>query len=76
MIPIFIIVHDRITVLKQSIQSFQNQINYPIQIILHDVASTYPPCIQYLQELKDIVDDGVKLEDYIRKIKYFVICIK
>lgn len=49
-IPIFVIVHDRITVLKKSVKSFVEQINTPIEIIFHDVASTYPPCLDYLEE--------------------------
>lgn len=48
-IPIFIIVHDRITVLKESIESYR-QIAQDVQIVLHDVASTYQPCLEYLDE--------------------------
>jgi pyruvyltransferase len=51
-VPIFIIVHDRITVLKQSIESYEKYIKTPIKIILHDVASTYKPCLEYLDEMK------------------------
>lgn len=52
-IPIFIIVHDRINVLKSSIKSFEEQIKTPIKIILHDVASTYSPCKKYLKEMEE-----------------------
>ncbi len=52
-IPIFIIVHDRLEVLKKSVASFENQITSPIEIIFHDVASTFPMCLQYLQEMKN-----------------------
>lgn len=51
-IPIFIIVHDRVEVLKKSVKSFEEQINTPIEIIFHDVASTFPGCIEYLEEMK------------------------
>ena len=51
-IPIFIIVHDRIEVLKKSIESFEKQINYPIEIILYDVASTFQPCLEYLKKME------------------------
>ena len=88
MIPIFIIVHDRVTVLKQSIDSFQTQIKYPIQIIFHDVASTYKPCLEYLEDMKSngymvyrsevnnhlTIMDTIK--DYLQKntnVKYYII---
>lgn len=51
-IPIFIIVHDRIKVLKQSIASYEKFIKTPFKIILHDVASTYKPCLDYLEQMK------------------------
>lgn len=51
-IPIFIIVHDRIKVLKQSIASYEKFIKTPFKIILHDVASTFKPCLDYLEEMK------------------------
>jgi glycosyltransferase involved in cell wall biosynthesis len=51
-IPIFIIVHDRVKVLKQSVESFESQIQTPIEIVFHDVASTYGPCLEYLEEMK------------------------
>ena len=52
-IPIFIIVHDRVEVLKKSVHSFETQINTPVEIIFHDVASTYPGCLAYLREMKE-----------------------
>ena len=51
-IPIFIIVHDRVQVLKKSVASFENQITTPIEIIFHDVASTFPGCLRYLSTMK------------------------
>ena len=51
-IPIFIIVHDRITVLEKSVTSYLNNIKTPIKIIFHDVASTYGPCLEYLEQKK------------------------
>ncbi len=51
-IPIFIIVHDRVEVLKKSVVSYENQINTPIEIIFHDVASTFPDCLHYLRTMK------------------------
>lgn len=51
-VPIFIIVHDRITVLKKTVKSFEEQIKTPIKIVFHDVASTYKPCLEYLKEMK------------------------
>lgn len=52
-IPIFIIVHDRLKVLQQAIESYEKYIKTPFKIILHDVASTYPPCLQYLTDMKN-----------------------
>lgn len=51
-IPIFIIVHDRVTVLDRSVTSYINYIKTPIKIIFHDVASTYGPCLEYLEQKK------------------------
>ncbi len=51
-VPIFIIVHDRVTVLKKAVMSFEEQIKTPIKIIFHNVASTYKPCLEYLEEMK------------------------
>ena len=51
-VPIFIIVHDRITVLKQCVDSIEKQITTPIEIIFHNVASTFPECLDYLKEME------------------------
>ncbi len=50
-VPIFIIVHDRVEVLKKTVASFETQIKTPIEIIFHDVASSFPACLEYLKEL-------------------------
>ena len=52
MIPIFIIVHDRVEFLKKAVESYQEQIKTPIEIIFHDVASTYKPCLDYLEVMR------------------------
>lgn len=52
-IPIFIIVHDRVQVLQKTIASIESQVKTPFEIILHDSKSTFPPCIAYLEELKE-----------------------
>ena len=49
-IPIFVIVKDRITVLKQSMESWLTFIKHPIEIILLDQESTYPGMIDFLKE--------------------------
>jgi len=51
-IPIFIISHNRLGVLQQSIESYYANIVTPIQLIIHDNASTYPPLLEYLSELE------------------------
>lgn len=52
-VPIFIIVHDRTTVLQRSVNSFLTKISTPIKLIFHDVASTYQPCLSYLEEMRE-----------------------
>jgi hypothetical protein len=52
LVPIFIIVHDRVEVLKKTVESLK-QIQTPIEIIFHDVASTFPGCIEYLNEQRE-----------------------
>lgn len=47
-IPIFIITHNRLNILKRSVDSYQKSINHPIRIIFYNVASTYQPTIDYI----------------------------
>ena len=49
-IPIFIIVHDRLKVLKKSVLSYNRLIKTPFEIIYFDSKSTYKPTIKYLKE--------------------------
>jgi glycosyltransferase involved in cell wall biosynthesis len=49
MIPIFIIVKDRLTVLKQSIASYKKFIKTPFEIVLIDNGSTYPEMVKFLK---------------------------
>lgn len=49
--PIFIIVKDRLTSLKTSIESYQ-KLKEPFEIIIHDNNSSFEPTIQYLYELE------------------------
>ena len=50
-IPIFIITCDRLTV-TQTIASFYREIAHPIEIVIHDNASSYPPFLDYLDQLE------------------------
>jgi glycosyltransferase involved in cell wall biosynthesis len=52
-IPIFIIVHDRLEILKKSYESFEKCIKTPIEIVFHDVKSTYPPTLELLKQKKE-----------------------
>jgi len=52
MIPIFIIVKDRLEVLKKTIESFESSIKTPFEIVIHDNNSTFEPTIEYLKELE------------------------
>lgn len=49
-IPIFIIVHNRLKILIQSVESYEKYIKTPIKIIFHNVASTYEPTLTYLKK--------------------------
>ena len=52
-IPIFIIVHNQFQILKKTVLSFETLIKSPIEIIFHNVASTYFETINYLKEQKE-----------------------
>lgn len=41
-IPIFIIVHNQYEILKKVVKSYETNIQYPIEIIFHNVYS-FPP---------------------------------
>ena len=49
-IPIFIIVHNQYETLKKSVNSYEKYIKTPIEIIFHNVCSTYFETINYLDE--------------------------
>lgn len=52
MIPIFIIVHDRLETLKKCVKSLETLIKTPIKIIFHNSKSTYKPTLEYLDEME------------------------
>lgn len=86
-VPIFIITRDRIEVLKKAIDSYCSRIITPIEIVIHDNSSTYPPLKEYLRELEksgirvyrnpgnDLNDAGRTIHDYMSKSpsKYYVV---
>lgn len=86
-IPIFLIVHNQLESLKKSVASYKKYIETPINIIYHNVASTYEPTLAYLKEKETqgsivyhtkennhhTVMDSVK--DYISKHKTCEYCI-
>lgn len=49
-IPIFIIVHDHLVILKKMVQAIETQIKTPFEIVFHDVASTYQPTLIFLEQ--------------------------
>lgn len=51
-IPIFVIVHNQYEQLIKSVKSYESQIHNRIKIIFHDVCSTYPPTLKYLEQKK------------------------
>lgn len=52
MIPIFIIVHDRIKVLKKCIKSIE-KLEGDKEIIIYNHNTTYKPCLDYLDSIKE-----------------------
>ena len=52
MIPIFIITCDRLGALKQSIQSYHDNIASPFRIVIVDFGSTYGPTVKFLKHLE------------------------
>lgn len=50
-IPIFILSFERLSVLKQSIDSYRRLLPEPV-IVIHDTGSTYEPLLDYYEELK------------------------
>lgn len=87
-IPIFIISHDRLNVLKDSIASFK-QIKTPYEIIIHDNCSTYKPTLDYLKSIdgtdnikvvytkgNNLNDVSATIREYMNKhpeIKYYIV---
>lgn len=51
-VPIFIIVHNRYEILKKSVESYEKYIKTPYKLVFHNVASTYEPTLNYLNERK------------------------
>jgi hypothetical protein len=51
-IPIFVLSRDRVTSLRQVVQSYNRTLSSPHEIIILDHQSTYPPMLEYLRELK------------------------
>ena len=47
-IPIFIIVHNQYEILKKTVESYEKYIKTPIEIIFHNVCSTYFETLNYL----------------------------
>jgi len=64
--PIFIITHNRLTVLKQCIASIENSVvGTPFEIVIHDNQSTYQPLIDFLKQSRYTVywNPGNNLDD-------------
>ena len=65
-VPIFIIVHNKFEILKQTIASYEKYIKTPFKIVYHNVATTYEPTLQFLkeQELLGRVVYNTKINDH------------
>jgi len=53
MIPIFIISSNRLTALKESIQSYYDCIKTPFKIVIIDFGTNYEPTLEYLKHLEN-----------------------
>jgi len=49
-IPIFIIVHNHLDILKRSLASYEKFIDHPKQFVFHNTNSQYQPCLDFLKE--------------------------
>ncbi|NIO81704.1 MAG: hypothetical protein GTN53_14080, partial [Candidatus Aminicenantes bacterium] len=58
MIPIFIITCDRLKMLKESIQSYRDNIKTPFEIVICDQGSTFKPTVEFLKKMEA---DGTKI---------------
>lgn len=52
-IPIFIIVHNHLEVLKRSLASYEKFIDHPKQFVFHNTNSKYQPCLNFLKEREE-----------------------
>lgn len=50
--PVFVITCDRISVLIKSLVSFYTRLDTPIEVIIHDNHTTYPPTIEFINQLE------------------------
>ena len=51
-VPIFIMTRDRVNGLREAVESYDNTISSPFEIIILDHNSTYPPMLEYLRYLQ------------------------
>ena len=52
-IPIFIIVHNHLEILKRSLASYEKFIDHPKQFVFHNTNSQYQPCLDFLKEREE-----------------------
>ena len=53
-IPIFIINHNKLTTLQQMVTSLRTYVRTPVDIIVHDNNSTYPPLLEYYRRTPEL----------------------
>lgn len=61
-VPIFLLTRDRLSVLKQSIESYQHILKTPFEIIILDHNSSYPPTLKYLHNLRQDKNNYITVE--------------
>jgi hypothetical protein len=50
-VPIFVMTRDRVSSLNKTLQSYRDTISSPYEVIILDHKSTFPPMIEYLNQL-------------------------
>jgi len=51
-VPIFVLARDRVTSLHATLESYKRTFKSPYEIVVLDHNSTFPPMVEYLEELK------------------------
>jgi glycosyltransferase involved in cell wall biosynthesis len=72
-IPIFVITHNRLTVLQKTLASFERILQNPYEVVVHDNASTYEPLKIFLKQsdLRVYWNAGNDLNDVAQSVETY-----